>query len=149
MIDEAYRPHITLGACEDLSLDKCSGSVESFAAATEPFTVEMPYLGLFPNENGAVFLGVTVTETLLAYQKSFHEMFGKHSSTLFDIFAPGKWVPHCTLAYHESAEKDLKALQVSRGLSLPIIATCERLAVIEFPPWRERLVAPLGKQGKG
>jgi len=146
MLEEGYRPHITLGACEALSPEECRDDLESFAAGTEPFTVEMPYIGLFPHKNGAVFLGVTTTLQLLTYHQLFHEMFARHGRTVYDVFAPGKWAPHCSVAYHESREKDLRALQIYMEMALPIIATCDRLAVIEFPPWTERLMIPLGRQ---
>lgn len=148
ILEQGYRPHITLGACEDLSLEECEAELASFAAGIEPFTVEMPYIGLFPHKNGAVFLGITVTEQLLAFQKSFHDMFGRQGATINELFAPGKWIPHCTLAYHESPEKDLRAVQIIRDLALPITATCDRLAVIEFPPWTERLMIPLGRRAR-
>jgi 2'-5' RNA ligase len=144
MLEEGYHPHITLGACEDISLEQCGEALESFAAGTRPLTLEMPYIGIFPHDKGAVFLGVTMTDRLLAYHKSFHEILGIHGRAVDDIFSPGKWVPHCSMAYHESPEKDLRAIQLYMALKLPMIATCDRLAVIEFPPWKERLVLPLG-----
>jgi len=91
-----------------------------------------------------VFLGVTVTDTLLAYHKSFHDMFESHGKEPLNVFAPGRWVPHCSLAYHESREKDVSALKLNLDMPLPVVATCVSLAVIEFPPWNERLVCPLG-----
>jgi 2'-5' RNA ligase len=144
MLDEGYRPHITLGGCEGLDMASCGEALERFSAGTEPFSVEMSYLGIFPHDKGAVFLGVAVTDTLLAYHKSFHEVFAAHGKAPLDVFAPGRWVPHCSLAYHESREKDMSALEINFDLPLPIMATCTSLAVIEFPPWNERLVLPLG-----
>ncbi len=146
VIDEGHLPHITLDACEELSLSACKDSLELFAEGIEPFSVEMPYIGLFPHKEGAVFLGVTMTERLLTLQKSFHEVFGRHGRTMYDVFTPGKWVPHCTLAHHESPEKDVRALELGMTLNFPITATCDRLAVIEFPPWNERLMMPLGNR---
>ncbi len=144
MLDEGYRPHITLGACEGLDIGTCGSALKQLSAASKPFAVEMPYLGIFPHEKGAVFLGVTVTDTLLAYHKSFHDMFESHGKEPLNVFAPGRWVPHCSLAYHESREKDVSALKLNLDMPLPVVATCVSLAVIEFPPWNERLVCPLG-----
>jgi len=146
MLDEGYRPHITLGACESLVLEECRAELESFAAEAEPLTVELSYIGLFSHKKGAVFLGVTVTEELIALHKSFHEGFGRHSRDIHDVFQPGKWVPHCTMAYHESREKDLQAIKINSELIMPLAATCNELAVIEFPPWQEKLVYPMGQR---
>lgn len=144
MLEEGYRPHITLGGCEGLDLDTCLSSLKEFSTASNPFAVEMPYLGIFPHEKGAVFLGVTVTDELLAYHKLFHEIFRSRAKEPLDVFAPGRWIPHCSLAYHESREKDMSALALNMDMPLPISATCVSLAVIEFPPWNERLVCALG-----
>jgi 2'-5' RNA ligase len=143
MLEEGYRPHITLGGCEGLDIMACGSALKRFAADSKPFAVEMPYLGIFPHEKGAVFLGVTVTEALLAYHKLFHDLFSAHGKESYGVFAPRKWVPHCSMAYHESHEKDMAALEMNLDLPLPIVATCVSLAVIEFPPWNERLVCPL------
>lgn len=144
MLSEGYRPHITLGGCDGLDIASCGSALKRFAANSKPLTVEMPYLGIFPHDKGAVFLGVTVDDTLLAYHKSFHSLFSAHVEKPYDVFAPGKWVPHCSMAYHESREKDLSALSFSLNLPLPVVVTCVSLAVIEFPPWNERLVCPIG-----
>jgi 2'-5' RNA ligase len=144
MLEEGYRPHITLGACEGLDIASCGSALKEFSTVSGPFTVEMPFLGIFPHDKGAVFLGVTVTDKLLAYHRSFHDLFRSHGKEPSDIFSPGRWIPHCSMAYHESREKDLSALKLNLELPFPIIATCVSLAVIEFPPWNERLVHPLG-----
>lgn len=145
ILEEGYRPHITLGACASLDLEKFEASLKAFAAKLEPFAVEMPYIGVFPHKNGAVFLGVTATEPLLACHRSFHDMFERHAVGAFEVFGPGRWVPHCSLAYHESRKSDLRALELNLGLRLPLTSTCVNLAVIEFPPWRERAVCALGR----
>ncbi len=144
MLEEGYRPHITLGACEGLDFASCGAALKRFSAATKPFTVEMPYVGIFPHDKGAVFLGVTVTDALLKYHELFHEQFSAGVEQANRFLEPGLWVPHCTMAHHESREKDLAALAINLELRLPITATCVSLAVIEFPPWNERLIYPLG-----
>ncbi len=144
MLEEGYRPHITLGGCEGLDIESCRSALKRFSAETTPFPVRMPYVGIFPHDRGAIFLGVAVTDALLAYHKSFYDQFGARAEHVYGFSTPGLWVPHCTLAHHESREKDLAALAINLDLPLPITATCVSLAVIEFPPWKERLSFPLG-----
>jgi len=144
MLEEGYRPHITLGGCEGLDIVTCGAALRKFSLSSKPFTVEMSYVGVFAHDKGAVFLGVTVTDALLAYHKAFFEHFGAGVEQAYGFFKPGLWVPHCSMAYHESREKDMAALAINLDLTLPITATCTSLAVIEFPPWNERLTLRLG-----
>ncbi len=77
MLDAGYRPHVSLGVCEELNVDGLARELSSFAEKVSPFALTLSSVGLFPSSEGVIFLGVTPTQRLLDVNRGFHQLFKK------------------------------------------------------------------------
>jgi 2'-5' RNA ligase len=137
LIEESDQPHLSLGICEKIDCHTAQRAFDSFVASIDPFEIVMPYIGIFPAV-GVVYFGVTVTEHLAKLHGQFTDIFKAIATVPNIIYFPGSWVPHCTLAYDLKPEEVLKGVDIIQNNSpLPITCRVEKIALIEFPPWKE------------
>jgi len=94
---EDVGPHISLiptDAADERAL------VEQLAAAVSdapPLRVVLSHLGWFPG--GVLFLGATPTRELLEFHRRIHHACAPSPAAQWiELYQPGAWVPHCTLA---------------------------------------------------
>lgn len=55
-------------------------------------------------EQAVLFLGVSVHAQLLAAHAAVHAAIERESDELWELYRPGLWVPHCTLAMSLNAD---------------------------------------------
>ena len=134
--DAGYRPHISLGVCNRLEPNAFEAELASFAAGVAPFGLSLSSVGVFPGQEGVVFLGVTVTERLLHLHAAFHKIFKKRARELSEHYAVGNWVPHCTLAFGLSERQIAEAVKICRKIRLPIFAEVREIGLVEVSPTR-------------
>ena len=130
VIDKGVPPHITLGSFLPNQPDDIVDQVGQFAQTFAPLAITMPNYDVFTSPQLVVFLGVTVTDVLHNLHRGLYQQFAEHidNSTLF---APATWLPHCTLAYESNADKLPSILKVCQQFPLPIVATANRLALVD------------------
>jgi 2'-5' RNA ligase len=141
--NETSRPHISLGGSRDIKdRDNLVLLLETLAreqAGVLPVTLS--YLGFFPGEEGVVFYGVTVTTPLLLLHRRFHTSFTALVRDWSPFYEPGRWVPHCTLAYGVSKEQlpaTILALQAQVTSELSGLLTS--IALVEIPSGEEQAI---------
>ena len=126
-----YRPHVSLGVCDDLETDSLAQELSTFAAGVAPFQLSFPNIGIFSTSEGVVFLGVTVTEELLRVHAAFHEILKKYAENQREYYTVGRWVPHCTLAFGLSEDQIVEAVTVCRRIILPTSTEVREIGVVE------------------
>ena len=140
MLEGGYRPHVSLGVCDQLEVNALAQELSTFAASVVPFRFSFPNIGIFSTSEGVVFLGVTVTDQLLNIHARFHEIFKKHAQEQREYYAVGKWTPHCTLAFglleHEIAE----AVKICRQIALPTSTEVKEIGIVEVSPTSCRML---------
>ena len=146
MLDAGYRPHVSLGVCEEL-VDGLARELSSFADGLSPFALTLSSIGLFPSSAGVIFLGVTPTQKLLDVNGAFHQFFGKYAKAQREHYQIGKWVPHCTLAFDLSDGMLAEAIAVCRRMPLPIHSRIEEIGVAEVSPSSARLLCLYNLKG--
>jgi 2'-5' RNA ligase len=134
MLEAQYQPHVSLAVCEALNMAAFAAEIEVFAAGQTPLPISLQNIGIFPTEEGVVFLGVTVTAELLAMHAAFHLAFARHGVDQWDYYLPGQWVPHCTLAYGLSHEEIGKACQIVQRASFPLKGWVRQIAITDVSP---------------
>lgn len=138
---ERYRPHVSLGGCRDLR-DAAALLRALETLATEqagPLPVTLSHLGVFPGEEGVVFYGVTVTPPLLVLHRRFHAQFAPTALDWSPFYEPGRWVPHCTLAYGLEPDRLSEAVTVLQTVvSPPLSGLLTSIALVEIPSGEER-----------
>ena len=73
MLEGGYRPHISLAVYdgEAIDVENLRQNLIAYANSTQPFELVLSNLGLFPTEEGVIFLGVTVTQKLMKIHANF------------------------------------------------------------------------------
>jgi len=144
-LESGFRPHVTLGIAEQFNLEDGRAFLDEFAAAQEPLTIVLSHLGTFPakGSTGAVFYGVTTTQRLLRLHNDFHQRLADVAAEIREYYAPGMWVPHCTLADGVTCEQAAQSMEVCQEVKLPLACQATELGVLQFPPGRELFTVPL------
>ena len=140
MLDAGYRPHVSLGVCEELDVEGLAKELSTFAENVSPFALTLSSVGLFPSSKSVIFLGVTPTQRLLDVNGAFHQFFGKYAKSQRDYHA-GSWVPHCTLAFDLPDGMLSKAIEVCRRIPLPIHSRIQEIGIAEVSPLSARLLS--------
>jgi 2'-5' RNA ligase len=134
MLEGNYRPHISLSVCQQLDIKGLSQALEKFAKDLPALTISLGSVGIFPGEEGVVFLAATVDQALLKTHTDFYRIFPEYARHLSDYYSPGTWVPHCTLAMYFSVEEMGRALPVIMQAKLPIQARLTEIGIVEVSP---------------
>ena len=144
-IEAGFRPHVTLGIAESLDTDGVRSALQEFIADQEPLSITLSHLGTFPSREGtgAVFYGVTTTQRLLRFHNDFHQRLARIADRLRDYYAPGIWVPHCTLADGVTCEAAARSMEICQSVKLPMTCQAVEIGVLQFPPGSELFTLPL------
>jgi 2'-5' RNA ligase len=143
MIEEGCRPHVTLGAFETYSSPKFEKELQRFTASLKPIPLRFDFLGLFLQPKRVVFLGPVVTDQLLLVHRRFNECLGPLVGGSDPLCPPGRWVPHCTLAFDIPAEAVSKAVEICSRAQLQFVTEVREIGLVEYPERREVLTCPL------
>jgi 2'-5' RNA ligase len=143
MHQSANRPHLTLAIYQHLDLTECEQQLKSFAATKNALPVVFQYLGIFPTTPAGVFLGSTVTITLLELHAQIHETLNPLCRDPNPYYLPGNWVPHCTLALELEPRLITQVLDIGLQVPLPLSGEISEIGVIEFRPVRHLFDFPL------
>ncbi len=108
--------------------------LEAFAWDTAPLECSLASVGVFPTEEGVVFLAPVVTRELLDLHQEFQMRLDEFGARCSAYYRPGAWVPHCTLATGVARAAVPQAVPVCLDAALPIRARFERVALVEFWP---------------
>lgn len=129
-----YRPHVTLGICEELDRGSFSSDLHrALQTSRAGIPVALPSLGVFHNDPPVLFLGVTVSRALLELHALVHRLLARHGRRPHDYFLPDRWNPHCTLAPSIETTKLMQAVALSSELKLPLVGAIRHLGIIDTP----------------
>jgi 2'-5' RNA ligase len=147
---EAGRPHLSLARCDAPDPAALAGAAARFARAASAFAIELGALGVFAPE-GWVFLAPLGSASLLERHARVHawleRLAGDGAGVTVvhqDSYAPGRWVPHCTLTTRLGPALAARAVEVCLGAELPRTARIERLGLTHYPPVTELRSFALG-----
>jgi 2'-5' RNA ligase len=133
LFDLRARPHVSLAvypegvrgaaSAEAFAGKSLERAVAGLRAAPLPFTLASA--GTFPGDEGVVFLAPVVDDALLRLHREWHAL----APGGLPYYAPGAWVPHCTVGFR--LPDVAPALAAARAL-LPIRGRYSSIALVEF-----------------
>jgi 2'-5' RNA ligase len=132
------QPHVTLAACDRLDVDACERFLADFAATTPAPTTRFASLGVFPTDPAVAFLAPVVTPDLLDLHDRILRRFRELADEPWAYYVSGQWVPHCTLALELPLATVPRAVELCRGVPLPLEGRLDGVSIVEFPPIRHR-----------
>ena len=138
------RPHVTLAGWEELDVAPFTAALQAFAVRTAPLDVYLGAVGIFPGDQGVVYIAPRVTTDLLGLHARFHARLGAFGSGLNPFCTLDTWIPHATVALYLAEQEIPAVVQACRGSDLFGPATLVEIALLEYPPLRELCAFPLG-----
>jgi len=109
-LNERHRPHVSLAAAHRLDPDAVVAALGDLPLGLGT-TLDLHFAGQFVGR--VLWLGVTVTEDLLARHRAIHDRLAAGGVEVWDHYRPGRWVPHCTVS-----------MRVPNPLMAPAIRRC-------------------------
>ncbi len=129
-------PHVSLAVARDGEPAALAARLGGLAPAH--LALELSSLGVFCTPEAVVFLGVTPHAALLELNAAVHARLDAGGVAVRDVYRPGAYVPHCTLAMHVG--DPASAVRALAGAPLPIRASATALRVVEVPTGTVRAV---------
>jgi hypothetical protein len=127
LLQSKHRPHVSLAAARRLPPDEVAPALSGFRIARD-LTLTMDFTGVFVGR--VLWLGVTPTAELLAHHRSVHDRLSAAGVEVWDLYRPGRWIPHCTVSMRVPNASMAQALR--RCLEyLPITATVTGAAITD------------------
>lgn len=125
-------PHISLIPTDFGDERSLLDRIQQLTASTPAFDVVLSHVGWFPG--GVAFLGATPTRFLLAFHQQCHDLSeASPQAQWIDLYQPGAWIPHCTVAMGVPDQLRADAMEtVFDSLELPIRATCVSVELIQM-----------------
>ena len=91
-------------------------------------------LDTFDTPQGFVlFFKGRATPELIDFHSRFDSLLEKFAKELGKYYRPGRWTPHCTLAWGLSSDPLLEAKEICQSYILPIVGHFVRVAIVEVP----------------
>lgn len=145
MVEKPFQPHMTLAVFDEIRRPDYVRAASEFAKHAVPIEINVPNLGVFLNETGVVFLGVTVTWRLIELHEWFHGTLKNYVNHVWAHYLPGSWVPHVTLAFNLEVDRIPKAIEICQSFALPFNAKTDRIAIVDTLTGEELQLFTLGK----
>jgi len=137
MVSEAVYPHITLAIYEEHYPAGLDALLPEFAHQISPLNLTLSSIGLFPGDEGTLFLAPTPSDRLTRASRLYHDITRDFRAACSPYYHPENWVPHCTLAHPIAADSAAKVINEIPALSSewkPIPVTCSTVEFVEFYP---------------
>jgi len=137
--------HISLAIYEDPPLERFVPALAGFAETLAPFEVHLASIGLFADVTNVVFLGVVVTDALLALHRRAHAALGAFRESCWEYYLPAAWVPHVSLALDATDAATRAATAALLPRWTPMTVGIDGVRLVGFRPVRtfyRRSLAP-------
>lgn len=127
------RPHLTLGAGRDRRVREEEAAFRAIGESVAGEAILFSSIGAFPGEPCVLFLAPIVTDALLALHRRADEVLQEASPALAQLYRPGRWVPHCTVADRLTNGQLLEAIAIAAAFPMPLTATLSGVEVHWYP----------------
>ena len=131
LIGKSYRPHISLGVYKELDHQYAQQAVSQIADAFPPIDLCFSFLGIFPGDISALFLGPTYSDSLRNIHLSLYRRSQNRPEECWELYHPGRWVPHCGLLIDVQSDPIHQGARLLLDRELPS-ATVNVIAVVGF-----------------
>jgi 2'-5' RNA ligase len=131
------RPHISLAIYDEIDCQPCENELIKISSMTAYMAINFAYLGIFTNPVPVVFAALIPTKELLDFHENLHSILFSKTKKPWELYKPGKWVPHCTLAQDFNIENLTEIIDRCKTLPFPMVVRAVQLGIVEFQPVRD------------
>jgi len=127
LLNQKHRPHVSLAVARQLAPDAVASALDGLPVG-RGLRLDLDFVGQFVGR--ILWLGVVPTAELLDHHRVVHERLATAGVETWDVYQPGRWVPHCTISMR--VPNPLMAPAVRRCLEfLPVPATAVGASVTD------------------
>lgn len=137
MTDAGIRPHLTLAVYDQLTCQPCENRLAQLAAQTRRISLRMSYFGFFTDPEPVLFVAPIPTRQLIRFHTDVLAALDIDGNDPRDIYKPGQWIPHCTLAIGFEKDKLKDVMDLTFSLELPLDISASSISVVEYQPLRD------------
>lgn len=137
VLDAGIRPHITLAIYDELDCRPCENELAKITSKTASMAFQLTHLGIFTNPEPVVFAAPMPTKEFLVFHENLHASLVTEAKKPWELYQPGNWVPHCTLALDFKVENMAEIIRLCQTLPFPMDVRAVQVGMIEFQPVRD------------
>lgn len=127
LLQEKHRPHVSLAAARTLAPDAVAEALNGLPVG-RGLMLDLDFVGQFVGR--VLWLGVTPTVALLDHHREVHDRLDAAGIDVWDLYRPGRWVPHCTVSMRVPNPQMAQAIRRCLEM-LPLRATVTGAAVTD------------------
>ena len=131
---KALRPHITLSIGEADDLELICENFKPICSVEKPFPITFNHIGIFPNKELVLYLGLNVTAEIVAWHQKVNNLLLCYLENPWSYYLPDNWTPHCTLSDNVQPELIPEAITQAKALPLPMEVTVSGMSVHTLDP---------------
>ncbi|MDH4203171.1 MAG: 2'-5' RNA ligase family protein [Phycisphaerae bacterium] len=137
------RPHISLASFEKADVNILLKYVENLAKSTPSFSLNFDSVGSFPTDEKVVYLAPNRSDGFISIHREFHKSIQNTDLSCNEYYLPGKWLPHCTVAYRVEDLNFKKAIEYCQETGHQFHGNVTGVGVLEYWPIKELASFPL------
>lgn len=128
LLSGRHRPHVSLAVARTFDPAAVTAALDGVTVGAE-LSISLDFVGQFVGR--VLWLGVVPTAELLDHHRLVHDRLAAAGIDVWDLYRPGRWVPHCTVAMR--VPNPLLAASIRRCLEvLPIPASVVRASLTDY-----------------
>jgi 2'-5' RNA ligase len=137
ILDAGIPPHISLTIVSARCNDCFIQAVDEFARTLTQGEIMFPSIGIFNTDPAVLYLAPVADENLRKMNKELYLKLQPLNAEFDPFYAPGMWVPHCSLGYRLEKSELIKATEIICHEFKPFQARIVRAAIACCEPFRE------------
>lgn len=130
---EEMTPHLTLAGFGAFDKDVLVEALTDELEETSSFPITFASLGAFTGESSILFLAPVVTKALLLLHERVHTVVVAHVGDSRAHYAPGAWIPHCTLALGLTGPQLAEGVRQLAEVRLPLQTRVTKVRLVAYP----------------
>lgn len=142
-INIGMKPHLTLAEFNQTDLGSTEKLLQEYAAKKSSISLNFSSLGIFPTEQGVLFLNPSVSSDLTIMHQELNELLSDCCSDFSPLYNEENWVAHCTLGLDYNEEQMHQAYVHMRQVFEPLTAKTVSIVLYGCCPYHEMSVYPL------
>lgn len=128
-----YAPHISFVVFDDIESEEWFHVFDTAMAGLNPMSITFDRLGYFETPQSIILWAAPqLSENVLAIHRYIHGAVREESCR--PNYRPGKWVPHCSLAYSVDLDRKVEAFDLVRSPIEPFEVRFDVADCVSFLP---------------
>ena len=144
MINSGIQPHFTLAIYDSFDCGECEKEIRRLAEHSGLLSLNADHFGIFPHTSPVIFIAPAPNKYLMKFHRRIHQTLKKNVGGAWEMYQPGKWIPHLTIV-RDIEEKDFPtALDICMKIQLPLELRITQIGVVSFETARSLFKMNIG-----